>query len=37
MARWLTTSSCGWTWIEAEGLESKHPGDRQYEEQLSGF
>jgi CTP synthase len=25
------------TWIEAEGLESKHPGDRQYEEQLAGF
>jgi CTP synthase len=25
------------TWIEAEGLESKHPGDRQYEEQLTGF
>jgi CTP synthase len=25
------------TWIEAEGLESKHPGDRHYEEQLAGF
>jgi CTP synthase len=25
------------TWVEAEGLESKHPGDRQYEEQLAGF
>jgi CTP synthase len=25
------------TWIEAEGLESKFPGDRQYEEQLAGF
>ena len=25
------------TWIEAEGLESKHPGDRDYEEQLAGF
>ncbi len=25
------------TWIEAEGLESKHPGDRQYEQQLAGF
>src|ERR1700734_103005 len=25
------------TWIEAEGLESRHPGDRDYEEQLSGF
>jgi CTP synthase len=25
------------TWIEAEGLESKHPGDRQYEQQLTGF
>jgi CTP synthase len=25
------------TWIEAEGLESKHPGDRQYEGQLAGF
>jgi CTP synthase len=25
------------TWIEAEGLESKHPGDLQYEEQLAGF
>jgi CTP synthase len=25
------------TWIEAEGLESKHSGDRQYEEQLAGF
>jgi CTP synthase len=25
------------TWIEAEGLESKHAGDRQYEEQLAGF
>jgi CTP synthase len=25
------------TWIEAEGLESKHAGDRQYESQLSGF
>ena len=25
------------TWIEAEGLESKHPGDRQYEQQLQGF
>jgi CTP synthase len=25
------------TWIEAEGLESKHPGDRRYEEQLAGF
>jgi CTP synthase len=24
-------------WIEAEGLESKHPGDRRYEEQLAGF
>jgi CTP synthase len=25
------------TWVEAEGLESKYPGDRQYEEQLAGF
>jgi CTP synthase len=25
------------TWVEAEGLESKHPGDLQYEEQLAGF
>jgi CTP synthase len=25
------------TWIEAEGLESKHPGDRDYEEQLADF
>jgi CTP synthase len=25
------------TWIEAEGLESKHPGDRHYEAQLAGF
>ncbi len=25
------------TWIEAEGLESKHPGDRRYEEQLAEF
>jgi CTP synthase len=25
------------TWIEAEGLESKHPGDRSYEQQLAGF
>jgi CTP synthase len=25
------------TWVEAEGLESKRPGDRQYEEQLAGF
>jgi CTP synthase len=25
------------TWIEAEGLESKFPGDRSYEEQLAGF
>jgi CTP synthase len=25
------------TWVEAEGLEGKHPGDRQYEEQLAGF
>jgi CTP synthase len=25
------------TWIEAEGLESKHPADRNYEEQLAGF
>jgi CTP synthase len=25
------------TWIEAEGLESKHPGDRDYEKQLAGF
>jgi len=25
------------TWIEAEGLESKEPGDRSYEAQLSGF
>jgi len=25
------------TWIEAEGLESKYAGDRQYEEQLAGF
>ncbi len=24
-------------WIEAEGLESKHPNDRRYEEQLAGF
>jgi CTP synthase len=25
------------TWIEAEGLESKHPGDRSCEQQLAGF
>jgi CTP synthase len=25
------------TWIEAEGLESKEPGDRSYEQQLAGF
>jgi CTP synthase len=25
------------TWVEAEGLESKHPGDRHYEDQLAGF
>jgi CTP synthase len=25
------------TWIEAEGLESKYPGDRGYEAQLEGF
>jgi CTP synthase len=25
------------TWIEAEGLESKHPGDRRYEVQLAEF
>jgi CTP synthase len=25
------------TWIEAEGLESKSPGDRSYESQLEGF
>ena len=25
------------TWIEAEGLESKEPGDKSYEQQLSGF
>jgi CTP synthase len=25
------------TWIEAEGLESKFPGDRDYESQLEGF
>jgi CTP synthase len=25
------------TWIEAEGLECKHPGDRRYEEQLAEF
>ena len=25
------------TWIEAEGLESKTPGDRDYESQLEGF
>ncbi|HEY0796695.1 MAG TPA: CTP synthase [Acidisarcina sp.] len=25
------------TWIEAEGLESKHPDDRSYEDQLAGF
>jgi CTP synthase len=25
------------TWIEAEGLESKHEGDRSYESQLAGF
>ncbi len=25
------------TWIEAEGLESKHPEDRSYESQLAGF
>jgi CTP synthase len=24
-------------WIEAEGLESKHPDDRRYEEQLAGY
>ncbi|HEY0759940.1 MAG TPA: CTP synthase [Acidisarcina sp.] len=25
------------TWIEAEGLEASHPGDKAYEEQLAGF
>src|SRR5271154_4874801 len=25
------------TWIEAEGLESKHPGDNNFESQLAGF
>ena len=25
------------TWIEAEGLESKEPGDHSYEAQLAGF
>jgi len=25
------------TWIEAEGLESKEPGDKSYEQQLAGF
>src|SRR5271155_2302724 len=25
------------TWLEAEGLESKHPGDNSYESQLAGF
>jgi CTP synthase len=25
------------TWIEAEGLESKEPGDKSYEQQLQGF
>ncbi|WP_114208440.1 CTP synthase [Acidisarcina polymorpha] len=25
------------TWIEAEGLESKHPGDESYKSQLEGF
>src|SRR5271163_2665538 len=25
------------TWIEAEGLESQHPGDNSYESQLAGF
>ena len=25
------------TWIEAEGLEGKHPGDESYKEQLAGF
>ncbi|HEV2275114.1 MAG TPA: CTP synthase [Acidobacteriaceae bacterium] len=25
------------TWIEAEGLESSHPGERRYEDQLAGF
>ncbi len=25
------------TWVEAEGLESKEPGDRSYESQLAGF
>jgi CTP synthase len=25
------------TWIEAEGLESKHEGDKSYESQLAGF
>jgi CTP synthase len=25
------------TWIEAEGLESKHPGDESFREQLAGF
>jgi CTP synthase len=25
------------TWIEAEGLEGQHPGDRSYEPQLEGF
>ena len=25
------------TWVEAEGLESKEPGDRGYESQLAGF